>query len=183
MHNGFVIEGAAELEAKLQTLALKLQKRVISTAVRKGQKVLVREAQMRARALPYSTRRRGAVRALLAKNIVIKAPQKKRPGLYTLHVQMRSGVPEFVGMAIGAHTKVNFSYVDKHGATRQKIGATVGQSYLPFAIEFGHGSTKEAAARPFMRPAAQVTAQERMRVLRRELSSGILREAMKARSA
>ena len=153
MQNGFVIEGAAELEAKLQTLALKLQKRVVKGAVRAGQKPMQMRARSNARALPRSTRRDGAMARLLAKHIVIKTPRKQRRGSYSLHVQMRSGVAAF----------------------------TSGKSYIPAAIEYGHGSSPKAAARPFMRPAATATQRETMRIVSREMANGILREAIKGR--
>ena len=158
MREGFVIEGAEELEAKLKTLPVKVQQDVVRKAVRAAQNVLVKAARDDAGTLPTSPLTGGTMRALLRTHIVPKVA-KKQKGSYSIHVQMRSGVEEFY------HTS-------------EKTGAT---SYIPAAIEYGHGSTKELAARPFLRPAARRTIRERIRVLTRELANGILREAIKGR--
>ena len=158
MATRFVIDGAEALEAQLKTLPANVQKRVVRKAVRASQNVLVKAARDDAGALPTSPLTGGRMRALLRKHIVPKVGKQRR-GSYSIHVQMRSGVGEFY------HTS-------------QKTGNT---SYIPAAIEYGHGSTKELAARPFLRPAARRTERERMRVLSKELASGILREAIKGR--
>jgi len=156
MKTGFYIEGARELERNLLTLEKRLQKKVIRQAVRAGQKPLLNRAKANAKAIS----RAGKIGPLLAKNIVIKAPKKQKPGIYALHVQMRAGVPEF-----------------RHTTKEGK------EHYIPAAIEYGHGADKESAARPFLRPAADATKGETIRILTKQLRVGILREAIRGRYA
>lgn len=156
MKAGFVIVGAKELEANLKTLGRKVQKRVVRQAVRAAQKPLLARAKANARSIS----RAGRMGPLMAKNIVIKAPKKQRPGTYALHVQMRAGVDAFVHRTKGGK-----------------------QYFIPALIEHGHGPTAAQAARPFLRPAADATRGEAKRILSKELRIGILREAIKGRYA
>jgi len=171
MRVGFYIEGGEQLAKNLETLGSRVAKGVVRTAVRRGQQAMLQAAQANARALPHAEKRlfvagkKGEedirMAELIARNIVIAAPKKQRPGSYSLHVQMRRDVPEF----------------------RYKAKKTGRETYIPAAIEYGHGASKESAARPFMRPAAERTKEERLRRLADELRIGILREAIKGRPA
>ena len=170
MQSGFTITGAKELQAKLDTLGRKVEKRVLKKAVRAGQNVLLKRARANARALPQSARFGGAIKAVIAKNIVIKTPRKQQRGTYSLHVQMRPGMDAVLAAYTkGSHTTLKDR---KEHATRH---------YLPALIEYGHGSNPRQAARPFMRPAAASTRTETVRVLQLELQRGIFREAIKGR--
>lgn len=165
MSTGFTITGARELQAKLDTLARNVQKRVVRKAVRAARKPVLARAKANALA-----RVGGSMGALLAKAIVIAAPKKQQPGTYALHVQLLSqGRDQRRKNAIGVAGFVHES---------QRTGR---RTYIPAAIEYGHGASKEQAARPFMRPAADSTERESLRILGRELASGLLREAIKGR--
>jgi len=155
MKAGFVIEGAKELERNLATLEKRIQKKVVRQAVRAGQKPLLARAKANA-----AQRVGGSMGSLLAKHIVIKAPRRQRKGLYALHVTLRPGIPEFV-------------HVTRAGR----------QHYIPADIEYGHGADQAAAARPYLRPAADATKAESLRILAQQLRVGILREAIKGRYA
>jgi len=155
MKAGFVIEGAKELERNLATLEKRIQKKVVRQAVRAGQKPLLARAKANA-----VNRVGGTMGALIAKNLVIKAPRRQQKGMYSLHVQLRSGVSEFV-------------HPTKSGR----------RHFIPADIEYGHGSDKEGAARPYARPATDATREESIRALTRALRTGLLREAIKGRSA
>lgn len=166
MRVSFQLEGAEALAAQLTQLGTKVERKVSRPAVRAGQKVLLSAAQRTARAIGTGAGRvfaRGeddvSMSQIIADNLVIVAPSRQVKGSYSLHVQLRRQVPEFV-------------HVSKKGK----------RTFIPSAIEYGHGSTPELAARPYMRPAAIRTVQERMRVLGKELASGILREAIVGRS-
>ena len=168
MKEGFYIEGAEQLIANLDTLGQRCAKTVIRQAVRKGRSVMLRQAVANARALPRSEKRlfvagkKGQedirMSELIARNIVLSVPRRQVPGSYSMHVQMRRNVPEFV-------------HVSKAGT----------QTYIPAAIEYGHGSSPQDAARPYLRPAADMTLAETKRVLAEQLRVGILREAIKYR--
>lgn len=168
MKEGFYIEGGEQLAQNLATLDARLRRNVYATSVRRSQEAMRTAARANARALPRSEKklfvagRKGQenirMAELLARNIVIAPPKKQRPGSFSIHVQMRRGVSEFVHVS--------------------KVGR---RSYIPAAIEFGHGADPASAARPFMRPAAERTKDERLRRLAQELGSGILREAIRRR--
>ncbi len=168
MRVGFYIEGGEQLAKNLGTLGKRVEKNVIRTAVRNGQKVMLKQAVANARSLPRAEKRlyvagkQGEedirMSELMARNIVIAAPKKQIQGSYSLHVQMQRDVPQFI-----------------HRSKKGRL------SYIPAAIEFGHGADPKSAARPFMRPAAENTKQQRMDRLGQELGNGILREAIKER--
>lgn len=173
-----VIEGAKELEANLATLPQRIERKVIRQAVRDGQRPMLAAAKSNAAALGKGIEHHGRdMSALLAKNIVIKAPRKQKKGSYALHVQMRAGVDEFVYYRQGSHTKVTYT------KSERKIGKTVGRTYIPAAIELGHfsGDTYVPPV-PFMRPAAEATQGETIRRFTDTLRTGLLREAIVGRN-
>lgn len=158
----FQIDGAKELMDNLSTLGLRVQRKVVRQAVRAAQKPMQAAGRSAARALGSEVDSDGVdMSELLAQHIVIAVPRKQQAGSYSLHVQMRAGVSEFV-------------HVSKAGR----------RTYIPAAIEYGHMSgTTYVPAIPFLRQAAEATVNERIRVLTEELRKGILREAIQARSA
>lgn len=156
----FQLEGVAEFERNLATLARRVQRKIVKQAVTRALKPVQMAARANARNLRRSgTKRFRGLSSLLAKHIVIKPAQRQPPGTFSAHVMMRPGVPEFF-----------------HAAQ------TVGVSYIPAAIEYGHGADKDRSARPFLRPAADSRQAETLRVLERELRTGLLREAMQGRA-
>lgn len=162
MRVAFQLEGAEDLAKRLTELGPRVERKAARPAVRSAQKVCLNASRASARSVARGTGRlfaRGendvSMSELIAQNLEIKAPRRQVAKSYSLHVQLRRDVPEFV------HTS--------------KTGR---RTFIPAAIEYGHGSTPELAARPYMRAAAIATVQERMRVLGKELGAGILREAI-----
>lgn len=146
----------------LNTLGLRVQRSVVRKAVRASQKPMQINARGAARGLGSEHDSDGVdMSELLAKNIVIATPKRQQPGSYSLHVQMRRDVKEFVHKA--------------------KSGR---ETYIPAAIEYGHmaGNTYVPAI-PFLRKAAEQTVRERIAVLSDEMRKGILREAIQRRHA
>ncbi len=189
MRIGFYLDGAEELRRNLDSLGSRLAKNVIRSAVRDSQKIMLKAAIANARALPRSEKVLFAkgkddirMAELIARNIVIASPKRQIPGSYSLHVQMRRNVPEFVHTAKGAHTRIAYNVTTARGFYPTKIGATVGVTYIPAAIEYGHGADKESAARPFMRQAAERSKGLVIQKLVTELRVGLLREAIKGRN-
>lgn len=157
----FQLEGAQKLADNLATLSLRVQKNVIRKAVRAAQKPMQANGRSAARGLGSEHDDDGVdMSELLARNIVIAAPKKQKSGSYSLHVQMRRNVPQFVH--------------------KSKAGR---ETYIPAAIEYGHmaGETYVPAI-PFLRQAAETTINERIRVLTEQMRIGILREAIKGRT-
>jgi len=155
MQVGFSIDGLRQIEAQLRTLPVKAQKTVVRQAVRSALKPMLAEAKSKAISVVG-----GEMGSLLARHIVIAAPKRQRHGTYSLHVQMRRGVAQFI------HTT--------------EAGRP---HYLPTAIEFGHGADKASAARPFLRPAAHGRENQVRRDFMKEMGNGLLREAIKGRYA
>jgi len=193
MKTSVTIDGWKELEDNLKTLGSRVERGVIRKAVRSAQGIMLRAVQSRARALHRDTGRlyvagkKGeqdiSMAELIARNLEIRSPRRQIRGTYALHVMMRPGVADFYHVAQGAHSKVDYAHKNRHGQTVTKRGGVVGLTYIPSAIEYGHGASKETAARPFMRPASDTTQNERLRRVADELRVGILREAIKGRYA
>jgi len=159
MKAGFTFTGLEQIDKQLRTLPIKAQKKVVRGAVRVALKPMLQQAKANAKALPVTERWGGKMASLLARNIVIKAPRRQRPGSYSLHVQMRPGVPGF-----------------RHTAKGGQV------SYVPAAIEFGHGPDKESSARPFMRPAAKGRENQVRRDFMQQMGRGLMRAALETRT-
>ncbi len=150
------IDGLETLDRKLANLPGKIAKGAVRRAVRNAQKIVLNALRAKTAALPISERRQGRMRDLIAQAWQIRTPRRQIPGSYSLHVTLPPGA---------------FIYFSKR--TRQR-------SYIPAAIEYGHGATKEKAARPFARPAADESKSLVEMVLAHDLAQGIERAALEA---
>jgi len=142
------IEGAKELETKLLELERKMAKKIIRQGVRNAQKILIPAIKSNLSAISKG----GGMSEMIAKALQIRAARKNPRGSYSVNVQIRNQ-PDFV-----YYPKGSFSSLE----TRKTQGK---RSYIPAAIEYGHGQNKEQAARPFMRPAADSTERSRIKIL------------------
>lgn len=150
------LEGGKELENKLAELEKKVSKKIVRTGVRKAQKVLLTAIKMRLNWIAKG----GGMAEKISKALQVRAPKKQRRGGYAINVQLKSD-PAFIHYPKGASSSLS-------------TGKTSGKrSYIPAAIEYGHGQNKEQAARPYMRPAADMTARQRIEILRKEVAAGI----------
>lgn len=153
----FQIQGAMELERLIASMPAKLAKKGIRKAVRAAHQIIYESILRKIQALPDSglLKRRSLKMAMLL-NFRIKIPKRQRAGTYAMDAGFDN--TESAGLvyyAKGAHTPITWNAKDKHGNTVDKIGAEKGRSFVPAALEYGHGSNKEAAARPFMRPGVE----------------------------
>ena len=169
----FDIRGNKELMANLATLPQKMEKKVIGQAVRATQKIMVPVVQSNARSMLAASKYPDSVdmSEMIANNIVIRAPKKQRRGLYTLMVMMKPKVGEFLYYPSGSSSSLS---------TKKTTGR---RTYIPAAIEYGHmaGGTYVPPV-PFMRSAAESTANNRMRMFTNLLRSGLLRNAIVRRT-
>lgn len=155
------IQGGKELENKLMQLERKVGKKIVRTGVRNAQKSLIPAIKMNLAAISKG----GGMAQKIAKALTVRAQKKQEKGTYSINVLLKPD-PDFVHYAKGS-----FSYLfNKKGTGR---GKTVGRTYAPAAIEYGHGKNKEQAARPYMRPAADATANNRIKILTKGLADGI----------
>lgn len=153
----FQIEGMEALDAKLKGLPVKVERKVIRSAVRTAQKIALDAVKRATMRLPVSLRRFGTMAGGIAGAWFIRPPKRQIPGSYGLHVCLQN-LPQF------------FHKSPRTGKT----------SYIPSAIEFGHGATKDKSARPYARPAADATKERVMAKLGEELGKGIERVAQEA---
>jgi len=79
--------------------------------------------------------------------------------------------PDFIGYSKGSAFSMAESRTKKGKVYHKQVSGK--RSFVPAAIEFGHGKNKEQAARPFMRPAADVTVRKRIDILTKEVAAGI----------
>ena len=150
------IEGAKELENKLLQLERKVGKKIVRTGVRTAQKSLIPVIKGSLMAIS----RGGGMAEKIAKALTVKAARRNPRGTYAVNVQLKDD-PAFLH-----YPKGSFSSLD--------TGKTTGKrSYIPAAIEYGHGSNKEQAARPFMRPAADATESSRIKILIDNINKGL----------
>jgi hypothetical protein len=155
---GMAIRGGKELERKLLNIERKVAKKVVRKAVRVGQKSTLAAAKTNAKSMIKSglggEGELGTMGSLIANNLKIVSP-KQRKGSYRL--------------SVGIDSKANDIFVDISKAGKR--------NYIPAAIEFGHGSTKEACAIPFMRNANAKTEGGKVGIVTKELRRGILAAA------
>jgi len=173
----FRLEGAEELTTKLLALESKVHNRIARNAVRESGKVLLKASKDSAKSMVG-----GKMGRKLASAMSLRKQKKRLPKfVYAMNILFStSGRGEGLRYhAKGAHTNVDFEYVDKHGSKRRKIGATEGVSFIPSAIEYGHGANKDKAAIPFMRTAFKRTAAEVTAKLGKALRDGIEQEGRK----
>ena len=156
------LTGGKELEAKLKELETKVSQKIVRQAVRKAQKHLLNATKTYLAVIS----RGGGMAQKIAKALQIKVP-KQETGGYQLDIWIRPN-PEFVYYRRGSHSVYK---TGRHG--ERFAGKTVGRSYIPAAIEYGHGKNKKQSARPFMRPAADTTVAARINILNKELRVGI----------
>lgn len=143
------LEGGKELEAKLKTLETKVSRKIVRKAVRAAQKPVITVAKSNALSMVG-----GNMGGLIAANIILRAVKKQRRGSYGMSLRLKSkseGAP------------AEFVHVSKTGRP----------TYIPAAIEYGHGSNKEQCARPFMRSAADSTRTKVISILVQQLKAGI----------
>lgn len=149
------IEGLDLLDRKLAGLPGKVAKKVVRSAVRNAQKIALEAIKRSTMRLPVSLRRFGTMAGGICGAWYLRVPKRQIPGSYALHVAL-ANLPQF------------FHKSERTGKT----------SYIPAAIEFGHGATKEKAARPFARPAADQSRPRVQAQLEQDLGQGIDRAAM-----
>ena len=182
------IEGAKELQAKLDTLTHTEEKGVFRTALRDAQKLMQSLAKADARTFVG-----GAMGAAIAKNIIVRAFKKRRK--YSVGNNVMSN-PAWVEPSHKTGSP------DVHDTSPIYITQSTGlRQYIPAAIEYGHvvrtgktgGLTKGQRKRagffkgiglsrqrwvapiPYMRQASSMSEQPRFRILAEKISKYIER--------
>ena len=137
-------KGFEVFDAQLQALETKVAKKIVRTAVREGGKNTLKQVKSNAKTMVG-----GNMGNLLAKNAKLIVFGHQRRGSYGMQIGMKPNVPEFDSWRMGSRTGVSFSR-GKAGNVLRSTSKTVGKSYIPAAIEYGHGNARPI---PFIRSA------------------------------
>jgi hypothetical protein len=143
-------------DAQLQALETKVAKTIVRKAVRGGAKNTLKQVKRNAKTMVG-----GNMGSLLAKKAAIIVFGHQRRGSYGVQIGMKPNVPQFDSWRQGSRTSIQFSRGKAGGVTRSP-GKTTGKSYIPAAIEYGHGNAKPI---PFIRSAWARTKKKDVRVM------------------
>jgi hypothetical protein len=152
------LDGFDKFDRALAKLPNKVGKSVVRKATRSAVKPVLKAIKDNAHGMIG-----GRMGALIAKHAKIIVFKHQRRGSYGLQVGMKAGVPEFDYYPIGAR-----SSLDNKKTSGKK-------SYIPSAIEFGHGNARPI---PYIRNAWDKTKSRAVKILGIELKNGI-EKAMK----
>jgi hypothetical protein len=144
------LEGGRELQLKLDALNTKVHQKIVRTAVRDAMQIDLNASKANARGLVG-----GQMGALLARRLAVRKQKK--------------ALPRFVYAMVCLFKGSDLIYISKKGR----------RSFLPAAIEFGHGRSKAWSAIPFMRQAFASSVSSMIRKLAESLGRGIEQEARK----
>lgn len=134
------LEGGSQLQARLDAMVTRVARGTVRKAVRAAQQLVMEACKTSANAIG------GAMGPLMASLFTIKTPKRRQEkGSYSLHVLFRKGTAKRAG------------YEEKGLVYEAKDGK---RTFIPAAIEYGHGRNKEQAAMPFMRTAAESSRQK-----------------------
>jgi hypothetical protein len=139
------IIGGDALLAALEAMDAKVHNRIVKTAIREGVRPFVKRAKYNARTLVG-----GNMGEKLSKLIVARKQKKWTKKFVYIMSAWQKGIPEFV-----------------------HVSKTDRRTYIPSAIEYGHGSHKKQAAIPYMRQAFDSTKDEMYKIVASEVAKGI----------
>ena len=152
MADGFTINirGMKELDRKLQALVVRVKRKLVRNAVKKGAGVIKNQAMSNASSMVG-----GEMGALISKNLTVKVFKRQKRGSF--------------GVGVRPKNHIGFIHITQHG-TRE---------YIPAAIEFGHfgGWQQEnpsfVPAIPFFRTAFDSKVRAAERTIARILGLGL----------
>jgi HK97 gp10 family phage protein len=150
------IQGAQEIERRLNSLEKKVAKSIVRKAVRAGAKPIHAAAKTNAKETVG-----GDMGSRLSKDLAVRAFKRQRRGQYGVNVRF------------------------KDDEKLVHITAQGKRQYIPAAIEYGHAfagrggknAPKDVPAVPFLRPAFDTKKDAAERAVKRELLEGIERAA------
>jgi hypothetical protein len=144
------------LENKLLQLERKVGRKIVRKALRNAQKAMIPTIKGYLAGISKG----GGMAQKIAKALTVRAQKRNPRGTYSVHVTIKPD-PSFISYPKGSFSSLG-------------TGKTSGKrSYIPAAIEFGHGKNKEQAARPYIRPAADATIGKRIKILTKEVAAGM----------
>ena len=151
------LEGFEGLEKKLVNLERGTANKIVRTATRDAAKVTLVQVKSNAKTMVG-----GNMGALLAKHAKIVVFKHQRRGSYGVQIGMKPNVPEFDYWPVGSSSSL------RSKRTTDK------KSYIPAALEYGHGNARPI---PYIRRAWDATRSKAVTVLGESLKKGIERVA------
>jgi len=165
------LKGFKELDAELSKLALKVQRKIMSKAVREATKVVQREAK---RLAPKRVKDWEGVAfdhpaGTLRKSIVVRKV-RKTPKWIVRYVAL-----PLPGLLISRASHKAGGLDKKTSRTFTTRLSNAQQSYYAMWVEYGHKMRggKHYSGTPFMRPAFDKNKGKILQVMRREMAKGI----------
>ena len=158
-NTSMTLDGFEGLDKKLNNLEKKVGKKIVRTATREAAKVTLKQVKSNAGTMVGG--KMGALLAKFAKVIVFK---HQRRGSYGVQIGMKPNVQQFDYWPVGASSNLS---------NRKSTGK---KSYIPAAIEHGHGNARPI---PYIRRAWESTKAKAVKVMGISLAEGIEREAMR----
>jgi HK97 gp10 family phage protein len=159
MADGMVLSGFEGLDRKLLSLERKVAKKIVRKATRESAKVVLKQVKANAKSMIG-----GNMGALIAKNAKVIVFKFQRKGSYGVQIGMKPNVPQFDYWPIGSSSNL---------ANRKSKGR---KSYIPAAIEWGHGNARPI---PYIRAAWASTKVRAVKKMASELRQGIEKEALR----
>lgn len=148
------LDGGKELQAALDRLEKKTGNKIVRTALRDSQKIMLMSAKASANSVVG-----GNMGNRIAKALQVRVGKRKIRGSYLFNVSLKND-PEFFS---GAKT-------DRKGVrTKKKI------YYIPAAIEYGHTAPNGTFVQPrsFLRSPDDATRQQRIEHFQNKVKQGI----------
>jgi HK97 gp10 family phage protein len=146
------LEGFNSLDTVLKLLPIKVQKKVVRQATKAAAKNTLGVVKSNALSMIG-----GDMGTLIAKNAKVFVFKHQRRGSWGVQIGMDPREDKFI-----------------------HYSASGKRSYIPSALEYGHG---KARPRPFIRSAWDQTRRQAINIMSRELRTGIEREARKQHGA
>ena len=149
--------GFETFDLQLKRLETKVAKDIVRKATRDASKVALKQVKANAKSMIG-----GSMGSLIAKHAKIIVFKHQRKGSYGVQIGMKSGIPQFDYWPVGASSDLS---------NRKSSGK---KSYIPAAIEYGHGNAKPI---PYIRSAWAATKGRAVKKMGQQLRAGIEREA------
>lgn len=155
--SSMTLEGFEGLGAKLLRLEKKTAKKIVRSSTRAAAKVTLKQVKSNAKSMIG-----GNMGSLIAKHAKVIVFKHQRKGSYGVQIGMKPNVPQFDYWPVGSSSSLR---------ARRTTGK---KSYIPAAIEYGHGNARPI---PYIRRAWETTKPKAVKTLANELKQGIEREA------
>lgn len=157
--------GGDQLLNRLSALDTKTHNKIVRQAVREAGRPVLRAAKANAKSMVG-----GQMGKELARHMVLRKQKKRLPRfVFAMNILFR----------IRSMVDPLLYYPLRRARVRKSGKKVLPKSFLPAAIEYGHGANKEKASIPFIRTAFKQTKTEAYKIMERALKRDIEAEGHK----